>query len=99
MGVRLPSTSVFSYFFKLISGRLVSRSGEQLQLLDTFDKKQNKSILEVMSDPDQIYFKFLSKFNYRRTYANVANDRTVPYWTAGIEIMDYFYDSKGKIDL
>lgn len=48
---------------------------------------------------DQVYFKYLSKFKTRRTYANIANDRTVGYWTAGLELRDYFFDSKGKIDL
>lgn len=48
---------------------------------------------------DQIYFQTLDKFKVKRSYANVANDRTVPYWTAGMEIMDYFYESKGKLDM
>lgn len=48
---------------------------------------------------DQVYFKYLSKFKTRRSYANIANDRTVGYWTAGLEIRDYFFDKKGKIDL
>lgn len=48
---------------------------------------------------DQVYFKNLAKFKTRRTYANIANDRTVPYWTSGMELMDYFYNSKGKLDM
>ncbi|KAL7321091.1 hypothetical protein PS15m_000905 [Mucor circinelloides] len=98
MGVRLPTSNAFSIMFNFVSGRLVSRSGEQLQLLDKYDKAQNKPILEILSDPDQVYFKYLSKFKTRRTYANIANDRTVGYWTAGLELRDYFFDSKGKID-
>lgn len=99
MGCKKPSKSITSTIFNFVNGRLVSRSGEQLQLVDTFDKVNNKTILEVMSDPDQDYFKYLAKFKVRRTYANIANDRTVPYWTSGMELMDYFNDSKGKIDL
>ncbi|KAF1798161.1 putative serine esterase-domain-containing protein [Mucor lusitanicus] len=98
MGVHLPPSSVFSSIFNFVSGRLVSRSGEQLQLLDKYDKVDNKPMLEILSDPDQPYFKYLSKFKKRRTYANIANDRTVGYWTAGLELRDYFFDSKGKID-
>ncbi|KAG2193603.1 hypothetical protein INT47_012981 [Mucor saturninus] len=97
LGVKGPSHSLFSSFFNFVSGRMVSRSGEQLQLIDKFEK--NKPILEVLSDPDQVYFKTLAKFKVKRSYANVANDRTVPYWTAGMEIMDYFYESKGKLDM
>ncbi|KAI7874337.1 putative serine esterase-domain-containing protein [Mucor mucedo] len=97
LGVKGPSHSLFSSFFNFVSGRMVSRSGEQLQLIDKFEK--NKPILEVLSDPDQVYFKTLAKFKVKRSYANVANDRTVPYWTAGMEIMDYFYESKGKLDI
>ena len=51
MGVRLPSSNAFSFIFNFISGRLVSRSGEQLQLLDKHDKTQNKAMLEILSDP------------------------------------------------
>ncbi|KAI7898540.1 putative serine esterase-domain-containing protein [Cokeromyces recurvatus] len=97
LGVRLPSSSVVSSFFNLVSGKLVSRSGEQLQLIDNY--QHHEPLLEVMSDPDGVYFKYLSMFKVRRIYANIANDRTVPYWTAGIELMDYFYNSKGKLDL
>ncbi|KAI9472351.1 MAG: putative serine esterase-domain-containing protein [Benjaminiella poitrasii] len=54
MGVRLPSSSLLSLMFNLISGRLVSRSGEQLQLVDNY--KQHKPLLEIMSDPSKIMF-------------------------------------------
>lgn len=118
MGVKGPSTTLFSAIFNFISGRMVSRSGEQLQLIDKFE--DDKPMLEVLSNPgrfekclsktsssycffypciDQIYFKTLAKFKVRRAYANVANDRTVAYWTASMEIMDYFYESKGKLDM
>lgn len=56
-------------------------------------------LIIVVPVTDQDYFKYLAKFKVRRTYANIANDRTVPYWTSGMELMDYFNDSKGKIDL
>ncbi|OBZ83512.1 hypothetical protein A0J61_08441 [Choanephora cucurbitarum] len=99
IGVKVPSPSTFYRIFNFISGRLVSRSGEQLQLIDVFDEKTGKPVLEVMSDPDQVYFRTLSKFKTRRIYANIANDATVPYWTAGIEVRDYFQNHKGKLDI
>lgn len=48
---------------------------------------------------EQVYLQYLAKFNTRRSYANIANDRTVPYWTAGMEAMDYFFESKEKVDM
>ncbi|KAI9328654.1 putative serine esterase-domain-containing protein [Pilaira anomala] len=51
MGVKIPSPSLISKAFNYMSGRLVSRSGEQLQLIDHFDKENDKSMLEVLADP------------------------------------------------
>lgn len=51
MGVKIPSSSLISKAFNYMSGRLVSRSGEQLQLIDHFDKENDKSMLEVLADP------------------------------------------------
>jgi hypothetical protein len=51
MGVKVPSSSVRSTVFNYLSGRLVSRSGEQLQLIDKYDKEGNKTMLEVLSEP------------------------------------------------
>jgi hypothetical protein len=98
MGVRLPQTSVQSRVFNFLSGRMVSRTGEQLQLNDTFGKR-HQPIIYVLSDPNDIYYQFLAKFKCRRTYANTANDRTVPYWTAGLELLDFFQNKKGKLEL
>lgn len=53
MGVKLPSNSIFPTIFKFISGRFVSRSGDQLQLRDKYEKYQNKPLLEVLSDPSK----------------------------------------------
>ncbi|KAG1303673.1 hypothetical protein G6F64_009871 [Rhizopus arrhizus] len=93
LGVRLPDNNLISRIFNFFSGKFVSHSGEQLQLRD------DKSLLQLLSDPGEDYFKYLARFKVRRSYANIANDRTVPYWTAGIESMDYFYKSKGKLDI
>ncbi|CAO3692259.1 unnamed protein product [Rhizopus stolonifer] len=90
MGVKLPDNSFRSTVFNYFSGRFVSRSGEQLQLRDSFE---GIPLVHVLSDPDEIYFKHLAKFKVRRSYANVINDRTVPYWTAGLELMDYFHNN------
>ncbi|KAG1144980.1 hypothetical protein G6F37_006388 [Rhizopus arrhizus] len=98
MGVKLFDGSLRSNIFNFVSGRLVSRSGEQLQLRDRFGKKQ-EPIIKILSDPDEIYFKHLARFKVKRTYVNIANDRTVPYWSAGMELMDYFHNSKDRLDI
>lgn len=56
MGVKIPSKSFISVVFNFMSGRIVSRSGEQLQLIDKFDKENNKSMLEVLADPGNFFF-------------------------------------------
>ncbi|KAI8099407.1 putative serine esterase-domain-containing protein [Halteromyces radiatus] len=96
MGVRRPKTSFFSKAFNFFSGRLVSRTGEQLQLIDKFDK--NLPLLCVLASPDQPYYQALEKFEIIRTYANVKNDRTVPYWTAAMTTGNYFSELE-KIDI
>jgi hypothetical protein len=64
MGVKLPSTSIISTMFNYMSGRMVSRSGEQLQLIDTFDK--DKTMLEVLSDPGK--YALLYKHHHLTVY-------------------------------
>nr|CAG8620174.1 13045_t:CDS:2 [Entrophospora candida] len=69
-------------------GGLIARYaiGEQLQFVDNYDN--NEPLLLIMSNPDKIYYKALSLFKYKRVYANTTNDRTVPYWTASISIIN-----------
>ncbi|KAI7869776.1 putative serine esterase-domain-containing protein [Spinellus fusiger] len=88
MGVRSPSSSIQASVFNFLCSHMVSHSGEQLQLQDNFH--QGRPLIEVISDPEERYFKALELFKLKRVYANIANDRTVPYWTAGIEVTDYF---------
>ncbi|KAI8991140.1 putative serine esterase-domain-containing protein [Mycotypha africana] len=98
MSVKLPKSTLFSALFNVISGKIVSRTGEQLQLLDG-DMFQQRTLLETLSDPNDIYYKYLSQFKVLRCYANIANDRTVPYWTAAMESKDFFFNKKGKLDI
>ena len=60
-----------------------------MQLLDDYEK--GRPLLNILANPDREYFRYLSKFKTRRVYANVANDRTVPYWTAAMDNYDYFH--------
>ncbi|KAI8349685.1 putative serine esterase-domain-containing protein [Blakeslea trispora] len=54
IGVKVPSPSTFYRIFNFMSSKLVSRSGEQLQLIDVFDEKTGRPALEVMSDPGKL---------------------------------------------
>jgi hypothetical protein len=98
MGVKNPTEGIFSGVFNYISGRILSRTGDQLQLRDRF-AQNGDPILCVLSDPNDIYFKYLDQFKHKRVYANIANDFSVHYWTAGIENMDYFQDQKKKLNV
>lgn len=44
----------------------------------------------MLADPDSIFIKGLALFQHRSLYANVVNDRTVTYYTAGISQSDPF---------
>ncbi|KAL0076606.1 putative serine esterase-domain-containing protein [Phycomyces blakesleeanus] len=92
MGVRRPTTSVVGRTFNFLCGNMVSRSGEQLQLSD--DYEDGRPLLDILADPDREFYKALELFKLKRVYANVANDRTVPYWTAGLETIGYYETPK-----
>ncbi|KAI8976555.1 putative serine esterase-domain-containing protein [Pilobolus umbonatus] len=53
LGVRSPSNSLFSKVFNYLSGTMVSRSGEQIQLVDHHGK-ENKPLLQIMSEPSKV---------------------------------------------
>tara|TARA_R110002003_G_scaffold235_9_gene17034 strand:- start:23623 stop:24513 length:891 start_codon:yes stop_codon:yes gene_type:complete len=64
-------------------------SGRQLFGIDKF-RDTGRSLLSVLADPDSIFIKGLAQFQHRSLYANVVNDRTVTYYTAGISQTDPF---------
>ncbi|KAF7424693.1 hypothetical protein PC9H_010004 [Pleurotus ostreatus] len=70
----------------------LSRTGEQLFCLDTWSTT-GRSLLDVMADPDHIFYKALASFRHVRIYANAVNDVTVPYVTGAIELQDPFADT------
>ncbi|KAI9304981.1 putative serine esterase-domain-containing protein [Cunninghamella echinulata] len=87
IGVRHPRKTLFAKVFNFCSGFLVSRTGEQLQLIDN---DNSEPLLSLLATPEKPYYQALSKFETIRTYANIINDRTVPYWTAAFLNQDYF---------
>lgn len=66
-------------------------SGRQLFGVDKF-RDTDRSLLAVLADPESIFIRGIAQFKHRSLYANVVNDRTVTYYTAGISQTDPFVD-------
>ncbi|KAF9178291.1 hypothetical protein BGZ51_007898 [Haplosporangium sp. Z 767] len=88
LGIRKPPESNWSRLFNYLSSTMLSRTGEQLQLID--DYTMGKPILLVMSEPEGIFLKALARFKRRALYCNIRNDRSVPFWTASFSDADPF---------
>ncbi|KAF9111652.1 hypothetical protein BGX27_004632 [Mortierella sp. AM989] len=88
LGIRQPSETTWSKVFNFLSSRMLSRTGEQMQLVD--DYVDRKPLLLVMSEPDSIFVQALSRFKRRAIYCNIKNDRSVPFWTASFSDADPF---------
>ncbi|GBE86549.1 Putative lipase [Sparassis crispa] len=83
--------TVLSSILAYLGPKLLSRTGEQFFTTDKWSA-QGRPLLEVMADPDQIFYQALAIFAHVRIYANAVNDVTVPYPTAAIETEDIFVD-------
>ncbi|TFK63409.1 DUF676-domain-containing protein [Pluteus cervinus] len=81
--------SFFSSVISSLGPKLLSRTGEQFYCVDKWSAN-GRPLLEVMADPDRIFFQALLLFQEIRIYANAINDMTVPYVTSAIEIYDPF---------
>ncbi|KAI8943069.1 hypothetical protein NX059_001105 [Plenodomus lindquistii] len=75
--------------WNVLGARTLSMSGRQLFGIDKF-RDTGRSLLSVLADPESIFIQALAKFKHRSLYANVVNDRTVTYYTAGISQTDPF---------
>ena len=89
LGVRTPLKGYHSHIWNILGARTLSMSGRQLFGIDKF-RDTGRSVLAVLADPDSIFIKGLALFQQRSLYANVVNDRTVTYYTAGISQTDPF---------
>lgn len=93
-----PTRGAFSRIAAFVGGRLLSRTGEQLFILDgnkldkgaTGKNKQSIGLLEQMAKPDSVFLTGLRRFERVRFYANAVNDPTVPFRTGCIEELDPF---------
>ncbi|KAH9971656.1 putative serine esterase-domain-containing protein [Lactifluus volemus] len=82
-----PST--MSKCSSFIVPRFFSRTGKQFYGADKWSKT-GKSLLEVMADPEHVFYRGLKLFPHIRIYANAINDWTVPYMTAYVDTKDPF---------
>jgi len=74
----------------------LSRTGEQFYCVDKWGPT-GKPLLQVMADPERIFYRALALFPHITMYANAINDRTVPYFTAAIDMENPFaeHDTSG----
>ncbi|KAG0024806.1 hypothetical protein BGZ80_006080 [Entomortierella chlamydospora] len=90
LGIRQPPKSTWSKMYNYVSSRMLSRSGEQMHMIDDYVDK--KPLLLVMTEPDSIFIKALQRFKRRAVYCNIRNDRSVPFWTASFSDADPFHE-------
>ncbi|KAI4676555.1 uncharacterized protein J4E88_007473 [Alternaria novae-zelandiae] len=91
LGVRTPLKGYHSHIWNVLGARTLSMSGRQLFGVDKF-RDTDRSLLAVLADSESIFIRGLAQFKHRSLYANVVNDRTVTYYTAGISQTDPFVD-------
>lgn len=91
LGVRAPLTGTASRVWNVLGARTLSTSGQQMFLIDNF-RDSNRPLLAILADPNSIFIRGLSRFRNRTLYANIINDRSVPYYTSAIEYSDAFAD-------
>ncbi|RXK37010.1 hypothetical protein M231_05717 [Tremella mesenterica] len=76
-------------FVHSIGRRVLSRTGQQLYMLD---KDHGRPLLSVLADPDLIFLQTLKRFPRILVIANGCHDLTVPYPTATFSLSDPFVD-------
>ncbi|EJU03453.1 DUF676-domain-containing protein [Dacryopinax primogenitus] len=88
--------SFYSSLTYTLGPRFLSRTGEQFYAIDQWGTS-GRPLLEVMADPQGVFYRGLARFARREVYANAAGDVTVPYVTSAIEVHDPFfhYQSNG----
>ncbi|OSX64323.1 hypothetical protein POSPLADRAFT_1065553 [Postia placenta MAD-698-R-SB12] len=90
--IGLPRYRTFiSSLTTYLGPKLLSRTGEQFYTVDKWSAR-GRPLIEVMADPDRVFYQALCLFEHLRIYANAINDITVPYPTAAIETEDPFFN-------
>nr|KIR83289.1 lipid particle protein [Cryptococcus tetragattii IND107] len=73
-----------------LGARIMSRSGEQLYVVDRYADDDPRPLLEIMADPRSVFYHGLEMFERLSLFAAAINDNSVPYPTAAIETIDHF---------
>ncbi|KAB8556638.1 hypothetical protein FH972_025674 [Carpinus fangiana] len=89
LGVRSPVIGWKNQLFNVFGARTLSASGTQLFATDTF-RDTGRPLLAVLADPGSIFVRGLALFQKRSLYANIINDRSVTFYTAGLSRHDPF---------
>ncbi|WRT64856.1 uncharacterized protein IL334_001792 [Kwoniella shivajii] len=82
--------TLLSTVLGFLGARVMSRSGEQMWVKDTYSDEDQRPLLEIMADPRGIFYQGLEQFDRLDIYASAVNDHSVPYPTAAIEPTDHF---------
>ena len=91
LGVRTPALGYRAYMWNVMGAKTLSTSGQQMFLIDDF-RETGRPLLSLMADNNSIFMNGLRIFKNKTLYANTTNDRSVPYYTAGISRTDPFVD-------
>lgn len=91
LGTRTPLLGWNNQIFNVMGARTLSTSGQQLWLIDNF-RDTERPLLAIMADPGSVFMCALAAFKHRSLYANIVNDRAVPFYTACISPIDPFTD-------
>lgn len=91
LGIRTPKLGYRAYLWNVMGSKTLSTSGQQMFMVDDF-RESGRPLLEIMADPKSVFMKGLRMFRNKYLYANTVNDRSVPYYTAGISRTDPFVD-------
>ena len=91
LGVRAPKKGNLSEFWNYMGSRTLSTSGQQMFVMDTF-RDSDRPLLSILADKNSIFIKGLALFKNKWLYANTTNDRSVPFFTAGISAHDPYVD-------
>lgn len=89
LGVSPTSRGILAWLVSNIGPRSLSITGSHIFLTDAMmSRRMRRPLLEIMTEPGSAFVKGLSLFASRNCYANIANDRSVPYFSAAISSTD-----------
>ncbi|KAJ8611132.1 hypothetical protein MRB53_038127 [Persea americana] len=91
IGVRSPLGGWHNHVWNVMGARTLSASGTQLFTVDKF-RDTGRPLLSILADPDSIFIRGLRSFKHKSLYANIVNDRAVPYYTAYFSRHNPYHD-------